>query len=177
MDAAGVNVQVLSITSPGTQQLPSALAKALARDANDYLLAAVQHNPKRFGAFATLPLPDPEDAANELHRCVTELSFVGAMLFPRSGPHYIDHERFRPIFEAAAKLKVPLYNHPGMPPKTVSDLSYDGFDADTNLMLSTGGWGWHAEAGLAALRLILAGTFDRHPDLQIILGHWGEMLV
>jgi uncharacterized protein len=44
-------------------------------------------------------------------------------------------------------------------------------------MLSTGGWGWHAEAGLAPLRLILAGTFDRHPGLQIVLGHWGEMLV
>ena len=57
------------------------------------------------------------------------------------------------------------------------DACYGGFDVATNLMLSTGGWGWHAEAGLAALRLILAGTFDRHPALQIILGHWGEMLV
>jgi hypothetical protein len=45
------------------------------------------------------------------------------------------------------------------------------------MILSAGGWGWHTEAGLAALRLILAGTFDRHPDLQVILGHWGEMLV
>ena len=47
----------------------------------------------------------------------------------------------------------------------------------TPFMLATFGWGWHIEAGLAALRLILRGTFDRHPELQIVLGHWGEMLL
>jgi predicted TIM-barrel fold metal-dependent hydrolase len=84
---------------------------------------------------------------------------------------------FQPIFEAAAELEVPVYIHPGIPPVSVREACYGGFDPATNLMLATGGWGWHAEAGLAALRLILAGTFDRHPGLQIILGHWGEMLV
>jgi uncharacterized protein len=64
-----------------------------------------------------------------------------------------------------------------MPPQAVRDASFSGFDDATNLLLSIGGWGWHADAGLAALRLILAGTFDRHPALQLILGHWGEMLV
>jgi uncharacterized protein len=177
MDAMGVDFQVLSITAPGTQQLPPALAVPLARDANDFLADAVRRRPDRFAAFATLPTPDPGAAADELRRCVTELKFVGAMLFPRTGPDYLDHSSFRPIFEVAAELEVPLYIHPGIPLEAVREACYGGFDFATNLMLSTGGWGWHAEAGLAALRLILAGTFDRHPDLQLILGHMGEMLI
>lgn len=177
MDAAGVDVQVLSITTPGTQPLPAKLAVSLARDANDVLADAVRRRPDRFAAFATLPTPDPDAAADELRRCILELGFVGAMVFPRTGPTLLDHSSFRPIFEAAAELGVPIYIHPGIPPAAVREACYGGFGFGTNLMLSTGGWGWHAEAGLAALRLILAGTFDRHPDLQIILGHWGEMIV
>lgn len=177
MDAMGVDFQVLSITAPGTQQLPPALAVPLAREANDFLADAVRRRPDRFAAFATLPTPAPEAAAEELRRCVSELKFVGAMLFPRTGPNYLDHSSFRPIFEVAAELNVPLYIHPGLPLTAVRDACYSGFSSATNLMLATGGWGWHAEAGLAALRLILAGTFDRHPNLQLILGHMGEMLI
>lgn len=177
MDSMGVDFQVLSITAPGVQQLPSQLAVPLAREANDFLAGAVQRRPDRFAAFATLPTPDPKAAAEELRRCVAELGFVGAMLFPRTGPSYLDHDSFRPIFEVAAEFEVPLYIHPGVPPEAVREACYSGFSSFTNLMLATGGWGWHAEAGLAALRLILAGTFDRHPDLQLILGHMGEMLI
>lgn len=82
-----------------------------------------------------------------------------------------------PIFDAAAGLGVPIYIHPGPQPQQLRDIAYSGFDRWTSMILGTGGWGWHAEAGLATLTRILAGTFDRHPDLQIILGHWGEMLV
>ncbi|MEE6178314.1 amidohydrolase family protein [Mycobacterium sp. 050134] len=177
MDAAGVDVQVLSITSPGTQPLSAAQAVPLARDANDFLFEAVRSRPDRFAALATLPTPDPDAAAEELRRCVNDLGFEGAMAFPRTGPTTLDHSSLQPIFAAAAELEVPLYIHPGIPPASVREACYGGFDPATNLMLATGGWGWHAEAGLAALRLILAGTFDRHPGLQVILGHWGEMLV
>ncbi len=177
MDAAGVDFQVLSITTPGTQPLPPAEAVPLARDANDFLAEAVRRQPDRFAAFATLPTPDPEAAAGELERCVTKHHLVGAMLFPRTGETYLDHERFRPVFEVAARLQVPLYIHPALPPRPVRDAGLSGFDDFTDMILSAGGWGWHADAGLATLRLILAGTFDRHPDLQVILGHWGEMLV
>jgi len=177
MDAMGVDFQVLSITAPGVQQLPTQLAVALASEANDFLADAVQRRPDRFAAFATLPTQAPETAADELRRCVSEMGFVGAMLFPRTGQLYLDHASFRPIFEVAAELNVPLYIHPGVPLEAVTQACYSGFGPATNLMLATGGWGWHAEAGLAALRLILAGTFERHPDLQLILGHMGEMLI
>jgi predicted TIM-barrel fold metal-dependent hydrolase len=177
MDEAGVDLQVLSITTPSTQPLPPAEAVPLARDANDFLAAAVRAQPDRFAALATLPTPDPLAAADELDRAVTRLGLVGAQLVPLTGERYLDHESFRPVFEAAAGLGVPLYIHPGQPLKIVREASYGGFDDRTNLNLATGGWGWHVEAGLATLRLILAGTFDRHPDLQIVLGRWGEMLV
>lgn len=177
MEAMGVDFQVLSITCPGTQQLPAELAVPLARDANDFLTDAVRRRPDRFAAFATLPTPDPEAAADELRRCVTELGFVGAMLFPRSGEHYLDHDSLRPMFDVAGELDVPLYIHPGLPPRAVREACFGGFSAATNLMLATGGWGWHAEAGIAGLRLILAGTLDRNPRLQFILGHMGEMLI
>jgi predicted TIM-barrel fold metal-dependent hydrolase len=177
MDSAGVDVQVLSVTTPGTQTLAPAEAVPLARDANDTIADAVRRYPDRFSGFATLPMSDPDAAARELRRAVTELGMVGAMLFPRTADLYIDHPSFRPVFETAADLEVPLYIHPQFPPKAVRDVSYSGFGNAVDEMLASGGWGWHAEAGLSALRLILAGTFDRHPDLQLILGHWGEMLV
>jgi predicted TIM-barrel fold metal-dependent hydrolase len=177
MDAAGVDVQVLSITTPGTQPLPPGDAVALARDANDFLADAVRRRPDRFAAFATLPTSDPDAAAAELERAVNRLNLVGALVFPRTGETFLDHDRFRPVFEVAAQSRVPLYLHPAVPPRSIRDAAYGGFDEFTGMILATGGWGWHAEAGLAALRLILAGTFDRHPDLQLILGHWGELLV
>jgi predicted TIM-barrel fold metal-dependent hydrolase len=102
---------------------------------------------------------------------------VGAQLVPLTEDRYLDHTSFRPVFEAAAALGVPLYLHPGQPLAAVRDALYGGFDDWTSLNLGTGGWGWHVDAGLAALRLILAGTFDQHPDLQIVLGRWGELLV
>jgi hypothetical protein len=81
------------------------------------------------------------------------------------------------VLAAAARLRRPIFIHPQVPPNAVRDASYRGFDPLTGLALATFGWGWHAEAGLAALRLIARGTFDRHPGLQIVLGHWGEMLL
>ncbi|MCZ2811942.1 amidohydrolase family protein [Modestobacter sp. VKM Ac-2979] len=177
MDAAGVAMEVLSVTTPGTQPLPAVEAAPLAREANDFLADAVRRHPDRFAAFATLPTPDATAAADELRRAVTELGHVGAMLFPRTGDVFLDDDRFRPIFEAAAELRVPLYIHPALPPRQLRTIAYGGFDQWTSMILGTGGWGWHAEAGLATLRLILSGTFDRHPDLQVVLGHWGEMLV
>ena len=177
MQSTGVDFQVLSITTPGVQGLPPDIAVRLARGANDALAEAVRRHPDRFAAFATLAAQNPIAAADELRRCVDELGFVGAMVFPRAGTEQLDHERYQPIFAAAAERDVPLYIHPQLPPPAVRAACYDGFETTTNLLLASGGWGWHAEAGLAALRLILAGTFDRHPALQLILGHMGEMLV
>lgn len=177
MDDAGIDVQVLSATTPATQPLKAAEAIPLARESNDAMATAVAAHPDRLAAFATLPTADPAAAAEELRRAVGELGMVGAMLFPRTRELALDDASFRPILEAAAELDVPLYLHPQMPPRAVRDAYFSGFGDQLDLVLAVSGWGWHHDAGFAALRLILAGTFDRHPQLQLMLGHWGEMLV
>lgn len=176
MDATGIDMQVLSYASPGTQVLPASEAVPLAIDANDQLAAAIRAYPRRFAGFATLPTPEPEAAAAELERCVRTLGFKGALINGRTGERFLDDPVFRPLLETAAELDVPLYVHPTKPPEAVHAAYYAGFDAAISANLATAGWGWHIETGLHALRLILAGVFDRYPRLQFILGHWGEMI-
>jgi predicted TIM-barrel fold metal-dependent hydrolase len=74
------------------------------------------------------------------------------------------------------KLNVPLYLHPGLPLKSVQQAYFTGFSAEVNSRLSMFAWGWHHEAGIHLLRLMLSGAFDKYPHLQVISGHWGEML-
>ena len=177
MDAAGVDVSVLSLTTPGVQNLEAPEAVSLARRTNDLLAEAVGQRPDRFEGFATLPTQNPEAAARELERAVTVLGFRGAMLHGRTRERNLDHPDFLPILEAAAALRVPLYIHPQIPQPAVRTALYAGFGDELDLHLATGGLGWHVEAGIQALRLILAGTFDRFPGLQVILGHWGEVVL
>ncbi len=176
MDAMGVDVQALSYPSSGIQLIPLAESVALASDLNDHLAAAVHAHPDRFVGFAALPTPDPAAAARELERAVRTLGFKGAMIGGRTNDRFLDDPQFWPILEAAVALDVPVYLHPGMPSQAVQDAYYAGFDADVSAAFATFGWGWHMEAGIHALRMILAGVFDRYPRLQLILGHWGEMI-
>ncbi len=150
---------------------------ALARDANDETADAVRAYPERFRAFATLPTSDPQAAAAELERCAGRLGHVGAMVHGRSGDRTLDDPAYDDLFSTAARLGQPIFIHPQIPSPALRDAAYRGLDPVVDLGLATFGWGWHLDAGLAALRLILRGTFDRHPDLQLVLGHWGEMLL
>jgi predicted TIM-barrel fold metal-dependent hydrolase len=176
MDAMGVDVQVLSYPSSGIQLLPSAESVALARALNDELAEGIQAHPTRLAGFAALPTPAPDAAANELARAVRTLGFNGAMIGGRTNDRFLDDPQFYPILEAAEALEVPIYLHPGMPSKEVRNAYYAGFDADVSAGFATFGWGWHMETGIHALRMILGGVLDRFPHLQLILGHWGEMV-
>ncbi|RZT86146.1 hypothetical protein EV383_3035 [Pseudonocardia sediminis] len=177
MDDAGVDVQILSLAPPGTQGLPAAEAAALSRDANDRAAEAVARYPDRLRAMTTLPTSDPDAAVAELARTADATGHVGIMSYGRSGDRPLDDPAHDELLGAAAALGRPVFLHPQIPSDTTRDASYRGFDATVELALATFGWGWHLEAGTAALRLILRGTFDRHPDLQLVLGHWGEMLL
>jgi predicted TIM-barrel fold metal-dependent hydrolase len=176
MDAMGIDVQVLSYPSSGIQGVPASEAVPLARDINDQLATAIQAHPDRFAGFAALPTPDPRAAAAELERAVQKLGFKGAMINGRTNDRYLDDPSFAPILETAVALNVPIYLHPTFPPKAVQDVYYAGFDHDVSASFATFGWGWHMETGIHALRMILGGVFDRYPGLQLILGHWGEMI-
>ena len=176
MDAAGIDMQVLSTAQPGLEHLDAGRAVAVAGAFNDGVAAAVAAHPDRFAAFAALPTADPAASASELGRAVTELGMVGAMVNGRTQERFLDDEFFWPIFEAAESLAVPIYLHPMPPPKAVYELYYAGFGDDVGFMLGAGAWGWHVEIGLHSLRLMLAGVFDRFPALQLIVGHMGEVL-
>ena len=119
----------------------------------------------------------PKEAAKELERSVKNLGLKGAMLCGRTGVKNLDHKDFWELFACAEALGVPLFIHPQIPQKAVRDIYYSGFDELTDLAFSTFGLGWHYEAGIQFVRLVLAKVFDRFPKLQIILGHWGEVIL
>lgn len=177
MDAAGVDVQVLSLIAPGVQSLTAAEAVPLARAANDLAAAAVRSHPDRFQFLAVLPTPDPAEAERELERAVVELGAQGAVLFERTGEKRLDHPDFAALLATAAKLRAPLYLHPQTPPMSVRQAYYGDLDEQVAVMMAASAVGWHYDAGIALLRLIVTGTFDRHPELQVIVGHWGEMVL
>ena len=176
MDAAGIDVQVLSIV-PGIEQLDAATAVELARDANDHLAEAVRRHPDRFAGFAALPTAVPDTAADELERAVRDYGFRGAAINGHTRGRYLDDGFFRPILERAEALRVPLYLHPTAPPQPVMDTYYAGnYPPGVVFNLSTGAYGWHVETAIHVLRLILSGAFDRYPNLQLVIGHLGETL-
>lgn len=176
MDAAGIDMQILSyVNSP--QFLPASEAIPLTKAANNRLAEAVEAHPDRFAAFAMLPLSDPEASAEELKRCVKELGFKGAMIAGRpAAAKFLDDPFFAPVLEVANELIVPIYMHPGYPHKDVQKVYYSGFDSLVTSLFSLYGWGWHNESGVQIIRMILAGVFDKYPNLQLISGHWGEMV-
>ncbi|WP_419800898.1 amidohydrolase family protein [Mucilaginibacter sp.] len=176
MDEAGVDVQVLSLTSPSLHNLGSE-SISLAVQTNDYVAEIVKKTPERFQGFSALPMFSPNDAVKELERSVKNLDLKGAMLCGRTREKNLDHKDFWGIFECAETLGVPLFIHPQIPQKAVRDIYYSGFDEMTDLAFSTFGLGWHYESGIQFVRLVLAKVFDRFPNLQIILGHWGEVIL
>jgi hypothetical protein len=177
MDAAGIDMQVLSLTSPGTEQLDAGEAIALSRESNDALEAAVKKNPKRFAGFAALPTAAPDKAAAELERRMQTGAFKGAVINGHVRGRYLDDKFFWPILECAEKLKAPIHIHPTKPPQAVFDAYYGGFSPLVSDMFGSPGWGWHIETAVHVLRLILGGAFDRFPNLQLVIGHLGEGLM
>jgi uncharacterized protein len=176
MDETGIDVAVLSLTTPGLNNL-GAHGIDLARRTNDRLAEAVAINPARFQALAALPFADPDMSAQELRRAVEDLGCKGAILHGRVGDKHLDAALFEPTFACAAALDVPLLIHPQIPQPAVRDAYYSGFGAPVDLALASFGLGWHYEAGIEFVRMVLGGVFDRHPGLQVILGHWGEVVI
>jgi predicted TIM-barrel fold metal-dependent hydrolase len=176
MDETGLDVQVLSLTTPALHDFgPQSVD--LARRANDAVAEAIARWPDRFGALATLPVAMPDEAALELERCVRTLGFKGTMLCGRVGDRNLDHSDLFPIFKSAAALKVPVLLHPRTPARAVRSAYYSGFAKEVDAAFAMYGLGWHYDAGIQFIRLVLAGTFDRLPGLQVILGHWGEVVL
>ena len=175
MDAAGIDVQVISHGAPSTQKLPADIAVKLAAEVNDRLAAACAANPKRFAAFGVLPTANPEAAADELERCVTQHGFKGAMIHGMANGEFVDLTKYWPIYARAEKLDVPIYFHPSLPDARVTEVYYQDYAKDFPLVVRPA-WGFTVETATQAIRLVLSGAFEKYPKLKIILGHLGETL-
>ena len=182
MDEAGINVQILSVHTPGVQNVPGQEGIDFAYRLNKMIAdGPMATYPGRYHAYATLPLQDPEASADELERAVREDGFVGAMTNGFIGNKFLDHPDFEPLLARAEALDVPIYLHPGFPPEDVFNIYYktmrQGHDQEfQNYIFSGSGYGWHQEVITQCLRLIITGAFDRFPNLQMIIGHMGEGL-
>lgn len=174
MDQHGIDVQILSALN--AQLVPGDVAPELCRAANDTLARTVRDHPDRFAAFAALPTAAPEAAGEELRRAMGELGAVGTLVFGRTDGQFLSHERFAPVLQAASDTDAPIYLHPSPAPQATTAENYAGFDEVVSTRLQTAAWGWHMETGIHFLHLVLSGAFDRHPNLRVVMGHWGEMV-
>jgi 2,3-dihydroxybenzoate decarboxylase len=170
MDRAGIDLAVLSVTTPGVQAEPDTnVAIKRARIENDFLAREITKHPTRYAGFAHLPLQDAGAAADELSRCVEQLEFKGAMVNGHTNGRYLDERSYDPFWERVEALGVPIYLHPR-----------DPFDSPHMFAghreLSGATWVWTVETATHALRLVFGGVFDRYPKAKLILGHMGETL-
>jgi 5-carboxyvanillate decarboxylase len=169
MDGASIDMQVLALTAPGVQLFDAASATGLAAQSNDILADAIKAHPTRFAGLAAVAPQDPGAAAREIERGASRLGLRGVIINSHTKGEYLDLAKYRPLLEAAEAFDMPIYLHPREPaPSMVAPY------LDHGLYFAT--WGFSAESGLHAMRLIMSGTFDRHPGLKVILGHMGEAL-
>ncbi len=167
MDRLGIDMHVLSLTSPGVQLFDKDTAVSLAALSNDRLAEVVHAKPDRFGGLASFAPQDPARAAKEMERAINTLKLNGFIVNSHTNNEYLDEPKFWPILEAAEALGRPIYLHPRCPS--------DGMAAPfRDYRMRAAIWGYQAETGTHAMRLMLSGVFDRFPRLQIVLGHMGE---
>jgi len=169
MDASGIDLQILSLTSPGVQVFDAATATAIASETNDQVAEAVRAHPTRFAALAAVAPQDPSAAAREIDRAVRTLGLKGVIVNSHTRGECLDDPKFWEIFEAAESLNVPIYIHPQAPPPAmIGPYVERGLEGAL--------WGFAAETGLHALAIIRSGALDRFPKLRIVIGHAGEAL-
>jgi len=159
----GVDMQVLTFTTPGTHVETPARAVALARLVNDAFAVVVRERGARFTALATLPLNDPAASAAELERAMSHLGFRGAMLFGNVNGVALADARFEPLYQTADRLGAVLYIHPTHPV---------GVEAMTEYWLMPL-VGFLFDTTLAAAKLVFSGVVERYPRIRWVLGHLG----
>lgn len=169
MDAAGVDMHVLSFTAPGVQMHEKHRATELVARLNDELVAIIKRRPDRFAGLGSIAPQDPDRAAQEIERIMGPLALNGLVINSHTYGHYLDEPACEPILAAAEACGAAIYLHPRVPSAAMLEpLNHYGMLASL--------WGFAVEAGTHALRLIMSGAFDRFPRLKIVLGHAGEAL-
>ncbi|PWG00330.1 amidohydrolase family protein [Levilactobacillus bambusae] len=178
LNGMAIDQVVLSLNSPGVQGISDKQqAIALAKESNDAVTEAyVNAYPGRFSAFAAVALQDPQAAADELERAVTQLGMKGALingytnLADPDEVVYLDDPSMAVFWAKVNELNVPVYLHPRNPQPSQQRI-YAGYPG-----LIGSAWGYTQETAVHTVRLMMSGLFDQYPNLHLILGHLGEGL-
>jgi aminocarboxymuconate-semialdehyde decarboxylase len=164
MERLGIDRTVVSLATPLVDYyVDSELAARAARLCNDGFAELITENPTRFAAWAFLPMQDPAIAAAELRRCVRDFGFIGGHVATNVRGIYLSDERFRPIFDTAKELGVPLFLHPADPP---------GRDR-TNVYELTVVAGYLFDSTINIFRMICSNFLDRYDDVKLVCAHTG----
>jgi predicted TIM-barrel fold metal-dependent hydrolase len=166
MDAAGVDISVLSVNIPGPEWLAPELALEGARLCNDHLAELCLRHPSRFMGLASLPLGDVPATIAELRRAVGELGLRGILLPSHIGEKPVDADSFEPFYAEVEALDVPVVLHPTVP-------SWGRVVRDYEMIPM---FGFMVDTSIAMLRLILGGVLERHPGLIVVHPHAGGVL-
>lgn len=171
MDEWGLERAVLSFPSPGLKMDVDHLRNPLvytrlAKIVNNHLGRARKRYPDRFLGFATMPLVDVDAAVDELDRAINDLNLQGILLDSHVLGKHLSDEDFRPFFDHADRMNLPVFIHPTVPAKTAR---MDRFYFETLL-------GYPVDTTLTAMDMILTGFLERYENLEIILAHLGGTL-
>ena len=167
MEKLEIEKAVISL-APGIDILPAGESVEACRKANDALYELTQRYPQLIGS-AILPMFDAKAAVAELDRCVNDLGFKMWQAHSNIAGHHHDEEQFRPIWKKLEELGIFVYLHPNYNPLN------DMFN-DYGYPMAGPGLGFTADTSGAIIRIMLSGMLDEMPNLQIVLGHFGEAL-
>ena len=166
MKKGKIKMQVLSIAMPGVDLFNAADSLPLAKAINDEIAGVVAKYPENFIGMATLPLQDIGEAVDELERSVKSLGLRGVELFSNVAGRTLDDETFWPLYEKMMQLDIPILIHPTKPLMSSVMTDYG----------LVGVVGFLFDTTLAILRMILAGIFEKKPQLKVILPHLGSTI-
>jgi aminocarboxymuconate-semialdehyde decarboxylase len=167
MDKYGIDIGVLSNTGGRIEKSGRARALELCQILNDAFADAHVKYPRRFMAFARLPMVDMDDCVRELERCYKQLNLHGVMMPTNVAGKYIDESEFKPFWDALAAGEKPLFLHPANAP---CQSNWDKYSLHQKIL-------WPTDSTLAISRIVYAGIFDRYPKLKLIGSHLGGMIL
>jgi len=165
MDAHGIDMTIISINDPGPETFGEDGPK-VAKMANDFIAFVTREYPGRFFGLAFLPMQDMKAAQIELERCIEKLGAKGILLYSNINGQFPDVPEFRPIFQWAEQLDLPILMHPAYP------VTYE----QTKDYQLTGSLGLMFDTTIALARIIFAGILEQHPKLKLLCPHVGGTL-
>ena len=163
MNEAEIDIAILSISTPGVQLHDRQAARELARKCNEFAASLISKHPKRFGAFAGVPMSDIQDAIEEVKYALDVLKLDGVVLFTNSNGVYLGDPALRALFNELQRRKTVVYVHPNASPDPAAHtlgLTYNLID-------------FPGDTTRAIAQLHYSGTFAATPDVKYIFSHAG----